>query len=78
MSWPVQSVDLNPIELLWDNLKRKVRAKQPTSVIHLLQLLQESWAEISSVYFHSLVERIPRICEEEIAATGGYFDESKV
>ena len=27
ISWPVQSADLNPIELMWDKLDRKVRAK---------------------------------------------------
>ena len=35
MSWPMQSVDLNPIELVWDELEQKVRAKQPTSEAHL-------------------------------------------
>ena len=36
--WLVQSVDLNPIELVWDELNRKVRAKQHTSTTHLWQL----------------------------------------
>ena len=35
MSWPGQSADLNPIELGWDELNWKVRAKLPTSVTHL-------------------------------------------
>ena len=39
MSWPVQSVDLNPIELVWDELDQKVRDKQPTSASHLRQNL---------------------------------------
>ena len=51
MSWPSQSVDLNPIKLVWDELEEKARAKQPISVAHLWQLLQESWAELSSHYF---------------------------
>ena len=41
MSWQAQSVDLNPIELVWDELDRKVKAKQPASVAHLWKLLQE-------------------------------------
>ena len=73
MSWLAQTVDLNPTELVWDELKWKVRAKQPTSVAHLWQLLQEIWAELSSVYFQSLVERMPRVCEVMIAARGGSF-----
>ena len=50
MSWPVQSVNLNPIELVWDEFDQKVRAKQPTSVAHLWLLSQKSWVELSSVY----------------------------
>ena len=68
MSWFVKSADLNPIELVWDELGRKVRAK----------LLQESLAEQSSVYLQSLLERMPRICEAVIAAKGVHFDELKV
>ena len=41
MSWPAQSADLNPIELQWNELELKVRAKQPTSAAHLWQLLME-------------------------------------
>ena len=78
MSWPAQSADLNPIELVWDELDWKVKAKQPTSATHLWQLLQESWAELSSVCIQSLMERMQRICEAVIAAKWGYFDETKV
>ena len=51
MFWLAQSADLNPIELVWDEHDQKVRAKQVKSVAHLWQLLQESWEELSSVYF---------------------------
>ena len=77
MSRPAQSVDLNPIELVLDELDRKVRARQATRAAHLRQLLQESWTELSSVYLQSLVERMQRICEAVIATKGGHFDESK-
>ena len=49
-SWSAQSADLNPIELVWDELDRKVRAQQPTIEVHLRQLSQESRAELYSVY----------------------------
>ena len=68
MSWPAQRTDLNSIDLRWDDLDRNVRPKQPTGATQLLQFLQESWAELSSVDLQSLVERMPRICEEVIAA----------
>ena len=60
---------------MWDELDRKVRAKQPTSAAHLWQVLQESWAELSSVDLQFLVERMLRISEAEIVAGGGHFDE---
>ena len=75
MSWPVQSADLNPVELVWDELERKVRAKQPISAAQLWQFLQESWKELSSIYLQSLVERMQRICEAVIVAKGGHFYE---
>ena len=53
--------DLNPIELMWNGLDQKVRTKQPISAAPLWQLLLEIWAEISSVYLQSLVERMQRI-----------------
>ena len=39
MSWPVQSTDLNPIELLLGELERKVKVTQPTNAAHHWQLL---------------------------------------
>ena len=73
MSWLAQSADLNPIELVWDELGWKVRAKQPTSVAHLWQLLQKSWAEVFSVYSQSLVERIQRIWSSDGNQSGSFW-----
>ena len=67
MSWPEQSADLNPIEMEWDELKHKIRAKQPTS----WQLLQKSWAELFSVYLQCLVVIMPKICEIVIVVQNG-------
>ena len=78
MEWPAQSPDLNPIELVWDELDRRVKAKQPTSATHLWELLQQCWEELSEQYLISIVERMPRVCSAVISAKGGYFDESKI
>ena len=48
---------------MWDELHRKNRAKQPTSMVHLWKFLQEVWAEQSLIYLQSLMEKLLRICE---------------
>ena len=74
---PAQSMNLNPIELVWEEVDREVRAKQPISAVHLLYLLQESRAELSSVYRQSLAERMSRICEAVIATKGAILMNQK-
>ena len=78
MKWPAQSPDLNPIELLWEQLDQKVREKFPTSQSDMWNLLQQAWNEITPEYLTKLTARMPKICKALIAAKGGFFDESKV
>ena len=47
MSWPPQSPDLNPIEMVWDELDRRVKEKQPTSGQHMWELIQAGWKSIT-------------------------------
>ena len=78
MEWLAQSPDLNPIELLWEQLDRMVRKKCPLSQSNLWEVLQEAWGEISSDYLNKLTARMPKVCKAVIAAIGELFDESKV
>lgn len=43
IEWQAQSPDLNPVELVWDELDKRVKTKQPTSAPHLWELLQQIW-----------------------------------
>jgi transposase len=61
MTWPPQSPDLNPIEMVWDEFDRRVKEKQPTSAQHMWELLQDSWKSIQV----KIVERMPRECFED-------------
>ena len=45
MTWRPQSPDLNPIEMVWDELDRRVEEKQP-SAQHTWEHLQDCWKSI--------------------------------
>uniref|UniRef100_A0AAZ3PC15 Tc1-like transposase DDE domain-containing protein n=1 Tax=Oncorhynchus tshawytscha TaxID=74940 RepID=A0AAZ3PC15_ONCTS len=60
LEWPSQSPDLNPIENLWAELKRHVRARRPTNLTQLHQLCQEEWAKTHPTYCGKIVEGYPK------------------
>ena len=78
MTWPPQSPDLNPIELLWDQLDRQVRKSCPLSQKDLWKKLQEEWQKITKTTLDKLVARLPKLCEAVIKNKGGHIDESKI
>ena len=61
MFWLAHSAELNPIELVWEDLEQKVKAKQSISAAHHEQFLQARQNYIQST-FSLLLERMPRIC----------------
>jgi len=77
MIWPPQSPDLNPIELLWDELDRKVRKTCPTFQTDLWSKLLEEW-QIQPETLQKLIERMPRLYEKVIKKRGGHIDESSI
>ena len=46
MTWTPESPDLNPNDMVWNELDRRVKEKQPTSAQHLCELLQDCWKSI--------------------------------
>ena len=77
MTWPPQSPDLNPIEMVWDELDRRVKEREPTSAQHMWELFQDCWKSIPGDDLMKLVERMPRGHKAVIKAKGGYFVENK-
>lgn len=75
MEWPPQSPDINPIELLWDELDRQAKLLHSTSEKLLFDNLKIAWDNLGVETLRKLVNRMPRICEAIIKAGGGHFDE---
>ena len=46
MTLPPQSPDLDPIEIVWDELDHRAKEKQPKSAQHMWELLQDCWKTI--------------------------------
>lgn len=78
MEWPPQSPDVNPIELLWEELDRQARMMCPTSEKTMFDCLKEAWNNLTMEKLRKLIERMTRICAAIIRARGGHFDEKRL
>ncbi|KAK3571029.1 hypothetical protein QTP86_001280 [Hemibagrus guttatus] len=58
LEWPSQSPDLNPIEMLWDDLKKVVHAQKPSNVAELQQFCKVEWAKIPPQCCNRLIAKL--------------------
>jgi len=74
LSWPSQSLDLNPIEHLWWHLKRKVADYEvsPNGILELWDRVEEEWNKIEPEVCQNLIRSMPRRIEAVLKAKGGY------
>jgi hypothetical protein len=74
LKWPAQSPDLNPIEHLWNYLKRRLAEyEEPASSVgELWDRVQKLWEEIPKEECQKLIESMPRRLAAVIRAKGGY------
>ena len=74
LDWPAQSPDLNPIEHLWDHLKRRLanHERVPTSIKELWERVQEEWEKIPAEECAKLIESMPIRVDKVLKAKGGH------
>lgn len=70
--WPALSPEMNPIEHVWDYMKRKIRARNVYNVQQLRQAITNEWNQLPARFLHSLVASMRRRCTELIRVNGGH------
>ena len=72
MEWPDRSPDLNPIEHVWDELKRRVRARSPapTRLQELQLAIEEEWNAIPQDFMVKLIRSMKNRLRAVIKARG--------
>ena len=74
MTWPPQSPNLNPIEMVWDELDCRGRKSSQ----QVLSICGNSFKTVGEAFLMNMVEGKPRVCKTVIKEKGGYFEESKI
>jgi len=72
--WPAQSPDLNPIEHLWNHLKRRLAEYEvvPNGMLELWERVEKEWNRIDAEVCQNLIESMPRRVAAVLKAKGGY------
>jgi hypothetical protein len=68
---PSQSPELNPIEMLWQDLKRAVHTRHPNNIAELKQFSEEEWSKIPPHCCAGLIRNYRKCLVEVIAAKVG-------
>lgn len=73
MAWPARSLDLNPIEHVWDTLWRQLHAhpNQLNNLEDIERLLIEIWDGLDQNTIRNLILSMTRRCQETIRSRGG-------
>jgi transposase len=73
LDWAPKSPDLNPIEMLWSILDKKLASKPIYSKSALTDRLQQEWNNIDQDLCIKLVESMPERIQKCLKAKGGHF-----
>ncbi len=74
LGWPPQSPDLNPIEHLWQHIKKELSQyeRQAKGVWEVWERVAEVWDNIEPEVCQNLIESMPRRVGAVIKAKGGH------
>jgi hypothetical protein len=72
LKWPSQSPDLNPIEHLWEHLKRVFSGRGSRNGKQIFEQVKEEWERIPPEVCLTLVNSMPNRLREVIKAKGGH------
>ncbi|GFS55324.1 transposable element Tcb2 transposase [Trichonephila clavipes] len=74
MEWPECSPDMNPIQHIWDTLRRRVSGRQPPpqTLQELERALLEEWDRIPQLVINSLIDSMPQRCSTLLAVHGNH------
>jgi transposase len=72
LPWPAQSPDLNPIEHLWSEVKRKLNKFDcpPKGILELWERIEATWNDITPQICQNLIASMPRRINDVIKAKG--------
>ncbi len=71
LEWPSQSPDLNPIEMLWHDLKQSFHVRKPSNVAELKQFCKEEWTKIPPQRCERLITSYHKCLIAAVAAKSG-------
>ena len=72
LHWPSQSPDLNPIENLWGELKRRIGKQTFQNANQLWDFVQKTWYEIPVETCRKLISSMPKRMDKVLKNRGGY------
>lgn len=71
LDWPSQSPDLNPIEHLWHELKKKIYRFKAYSLEERWSIVEREWWKMDKEFCRKLVHSMPKRIQAVIDAKGG-------
>ena len=71
LEWPSHYPDLNPIEMLWSDLKKMVHARSPKNLTQLKDYALEEWSKIDKRRCQTLIDGYHKRLQAVIVAKGG-------